>query len=108
MAKSATTKSSTKRSTPMYPRAFRYRANGMESNRKVLVTAQNQNSLRGFDISEMSTRQIMSLEKAWSKVQNLNIPLTEKEAKAIKTNTFAKTSFKSFKQGKVRYFLKNS
>ena len=53
MAKSATTKSSTKRSTPMYPRAFRYRANGSESNRKVLVTAQNQNSLRGFDISEM-------------------------------------------------------
>ena len=109
MAKSATTKSkSSKRSTPMYSRAFRYRANGNETNRKVLVTAQNQNSIRGFDISEMSTRQIMSLEKAWSKVQNLNIPLTEKEAQAIKTNRIAKTSFKSFKQGKVRYFLKNS
>ena len=93
--------------TPIVAKSFRYR-NGKESNRKVLITAQNQNSLSGFDISEMSTRQIMSLEKAWSKVQNLNIPLTEKEAKAIKTNTFAKTSFKSFKQGKVRYFLKNS
>ena len=58
MAKSATTKSkSSKRSTPMYSRAFRYRAN---------------------------------------------------EAQAIKTNRIAKTSFKSFKQGKVRYFLKNS
>jgi hypothetical protein len=108
MAKSATTKSSTKRSTPMYSRAFRYRSNGSESNRKVLVTAQNQNSIRGFDISEMTMRQITSLEKAWSKVQNLNIPLTEKEAQAIKTNRIAKTSFKSFKQGKVRYFLKNS
>ena len=107
MAKSAKSKSS-KRSTPMYPRAFRYRANGSESNRKVLVTAQNQNSIRGFDISEMTTRQITSLEKAWSKVQNLNIPLMEKESKTMKTNRIAKTSFKSFKQGKVRYFLKNS
>ena len=79
----------------MYSRAVRYRTNGNETNRKVLVTAQNQNSIRGFDISEMSTRQIMSLEKAWSKVQNLNIPLTEKEAQAIKTNRIAKTSFKS-------------
>jgi len=68
MAKTQT--KSTKRSTPMYPRAFRYRANGSESNRKVLVTAQNQNSLRGFDISEMTTRQINALEKTWSKVQN--------------------------------------
>ena len=93
MAKSAKSKSS-KRSTPMYPRAFRYRANGMETNRKVLVTAQNQNSIRGFDISEMSSRQI--------------IPLMEKESKTMKTNRMAKTSFKSFKQGKVRYFLKNS
>lgn len=107
MAKSAKSKSS-KRSTPMYPRAFRYRSNGSESNRKVLVTAQNQNSIRGFDISEMSTRQVTSLEKAWSKVQNLNIPLSKKEAKIISSNKPAKTSFKSFKQGKVRYFLKNS
>jgi hypothetical protein len=106
MAKTQT--KSTKRSTPMYPRAFRYRANGSESNRKVLVTAQNQNSLRGFDISEMTTRQVNALEKAWSKVQNLNIPLADKESKAISSSRNAKTSFKSFKQSRVRYFLKNS
>jgi len=106
MAKTKATK--TKRSTPMYPRAFRYRTNGNESNRKVLVTAQNQNSLRGFDISEMTARQINSLEKTWSKVQNLNIPLADKESKAISSSKNAKTSFKSFKQSRVRYFLKNS
>ena len=106
MAKTKT--KSAKRSTPIYPRAFRYRANGSETNRKVLVTAQNQNALRGFDVSEMTTRQITSIEKAWSKVQNLNIPLSAKEAKAISSSRTAKTSFKSFKQSRVRYFLKNS
>ena len=99
---------SAKRSTPIYPRAFRYRSNGTESNRKVLVTAQNQNALRGFDISEMTARQVTSIEKAWSKVQNLNVPLSTKEAKAISSSRIAKNSFKSFKQSRVRYFLKNS
>tara|TARA_R100000458_G_scaffold13050_1_gene10877 strand:+ start:181 stop:501 length:321 start_codon:yes stop_codon:yes gene_type:complete len=106
MAKTKT--KSAKRSTPIYPRAFRYRSNGTESNRKVLVTAQNQNSLRGFDVSEMTTRQIVALEKTWSKVQNLNIPLADKESKAISSSRNAKNSFKTFKQSRVRYFLKNS
>ena len=108
MASSKSKSSTPKRVTPTYTRAFRYRTNGNETNRKVLVTAQNQNSLRGFDISDMTPRQITSLQKSWSKVQNLDIPLMEKESKAIKTNVFAKTSFRKFSQSKVRYFLKNA
>jgi len=109
MASQSKTKSSTpKRVTPTYTRAFRYRTNGNETNRKVLVTAQNQNSLRGFDISNMTARQIITLQDSWSKVQSKDIPLTQKESMVIKGNKTASKSFRKFNQSKVRYFLKNA
>tara|TARA_R110002012_G_scaffold313697_1_gene525484 strand:+ start:1893 stop:2219 length:327 start_codon:yes stop_codon:yes gene_type:complete len=108
MASSKSKSSTPKRVTPTYTRAFRYRTNGNETNRKVLVTAQNQNSLRGFDISDMTARQITSLQKSWTKVQSKNIPLAQKESMVIKGNKTASTSFRKFSQSKVRYFLKNA
>ena len=108
MASSKTKVSKSRRSTPTYTRAFRYRANGSESNRKVLVTAQNQNALRGFDISNMTPRQITAVQSAWNKVQNKNIPLSQKESMVIKANKNASKSFRKFMQSKVRYFLKNA
>lgn len=105
---SAKSNKKTKRSTPIYSREFRYRSNGNETNRKVLVTAQNQNSLRGFDVSEMTPRQISALEKTWDKVAGLDIPLSEKESRTISSSRNAKSAFRYFKQSRVRYFLKNS
>ena len=108
MASSKSKSSTHKRVTPTYTRAFRYRSNGSESNRKVLVTAQNQNALRGFDISNMTPRQITALQTAWNKVQSKNIPLSAKESMVIKSNKNASKSFRKFNQSKVRYFLKNA
>lgn len=89
--------------TPIVAKSFRYR-NGKESNRKVLITAQNQNSLRGFDVSDMTDSQIQNMTEKWSKVQNQKWSLTAKESNMIKNHKPAQGRFKTFKTSKIRYF----
>ena len=91
------------RSTYIYEKSFRYR-NGSESNRQVLVTSQNQNTLRGFDITNMSPKQVDNIRTAWTKVQNRNWSLSQKESKVLSNIPTAKGNFKSFKTSKIRYF----
>lgn len=91
------------RPTYIYEKSFRYR-NGSEGNRKVLVTAQNQNNLRGFDITNMSPRKIQSIKDSWSKIQGRNYTLASKESKVLGTNRNAKGRFRSFKTSRIRYF----
>jgi len=83
-------------------KSFRYRNNGVEGNRKVLVTAHNQNSLKGFDITGMPENKVTEIQKAWNKVQKRKCPLTTKEASVL--NALPKTKFRSYKLSKVRYF----
>jgi hypothetical protein len=92
--------------TYIYEKSFRYR-NGTEGNRKVLVTAQNQNNLRGFDITGMSPRKVQSIKDSWAKVQGRNYPLTTKESKVLGSNRNAKGNFRSFKMSRIRYFHAN-
>ena len=86
--------------TPLHLKSFRYR-NGSETNRQVLVTAQNQNSLRGFDITGMSPNMISKLQTSWNRISNRNMPLTKKESSVISR---VKAPFKSFTVSKIRYF----
>jgi hypothetical protein len=91
------------RSTYIYEKSFRYR-NGNESNRQVLVTSQNQNALRGFDITNMTPKQADNIRVAWTKVQNQNWSLTQKESKVLNSTPTAKGNFRSFKTSRIRYF----
>ena len=91
------------RTTYMTEKSFRYR-NGSESNRRVLVTSQNQNTLRGFDVTNMSEKRIQTIMSSWTKIQGKNMPLTAKESYVLSNTPTAKGSFKSFMIGKIRYF----
>jgi hypothetical protein len=85
-------------------KSFRYRNGGTEGNRRVLVTAQNQNSLRGFDITDMPESKVSAIRDAWAKIQKRNYPLTKKESKVLNSVPFAKANFRSYKTNKIRYF----
>jgi len=89
------------RTTYIYPRSFTYN-NGTRSNRQVLVTAQNQNVVRGFDISDLPKGQVTRIRNAWSKIQNQNWSLATKESNVIKSvGTPAKNNFRTFKRSKM-------
>jgi len=90
--------------TPIYSKSFRYRYNGSESNRQVLVTAQNQNSLKGFDITGMSPAQITEIQSAWNRYASRSMPLTKKESAVLNK---VSAPFKCFKTSRIRYFHNN-
>ena len=91
------------RTTYMTEKSFRYR-NGGETNRRVLVTSQNQNTLRGFEVTDMSEKRIQTIHTAWAKIQGRNIPLAAKESFVLTNTPTAKGSFRTYKMGKIRYF----
>ena len=94
--------------THISQKSFRYR-NGTDSgNYQVLTTSQNQNTLRGFDISNMSPTQVNTLREKWNGIKTRNWTLTEKESWMLKNYRPAKGSFKTFKMGKIRYFHKGN
>lgn len=84
-------------------KSFRYR-NGSESNRTVMTTSQNQSILRGFDVSDMTPKQIDNLGEKWEKIQNQNWSLPAKESHLLSNYRPAKGRFKTFKMSRIRYF----
>ena len=91
------------RNTYITEKSFRYR-NGSETNRRVLVTSQNQNTLRGFEVTNMSEKRIQNIYAGWAKIQSKNIPLAAKESFVLTNTPSAKGSFRTYKMGKIRYF----
>jgi len=89
--------------TYITPKSFRYR-NGDESNRIVLTTSQNQSTLRGFDVSDMTPKQIENLGEKWRTIQNQNWTLPAKESYMLNNYRPAKGRFKTFKINRIRYF----
>ena len=95
------------RTTYIYPRSFTYN-NGQRSNRQVLITAQNQNVVRGFDISNLPKGQVTRIKNAWTKIQNQNWSLSTKESKVIENvGTPAKNNFRTFKRSKISGSMTN-
>jgi len=87
--------------TPLHVKSFRYRNGGVEKNHHVMVTAQNQNSLKGFDISDATDKQVAELQKVWNRYASRKMPLSQKESAVLKR---VNASFKSFKTSKIRYY----
>lgn len=90
--------------TPIYMKSFRYRKGGTESNRQVLVTAQNQNTLKGFDITGMSDTKISDIQSNWNRYANRSMPLPKKESAVLSR---VSAPFKTFSVSKIRYFHNN-
>jgi len=89
------------KSTFIYPRSFTYN-NGKRTNREVLVTAQNQNVVRGFDVSDLPKGQVTRIKNAWTKIQNRNWSLSTKESNVIKSvGSSARNNFRTFKRNKM-------
>ena len=89
--------------THITPKSFRYR-NGSESNRMVMTTSQNQSILRGFDVSDMTPKQIENLGEKWNTIKNQNWSLTAKESHLLKNYRPSQGRFKTFKISRIRYF----
>jgi len=92
------------KATYITEKSFRYRNGGKEANRRVLVTAQNQNTLRGFDISNMSDETIAKVEASWRKIQRRKCSLNKKESLVLNSVPEVKSSFRTYKTSKIRYF----
>lgn len=90
--------------TPIYMKSFRYRKGGTESNRQVLVTAQNQNTLKGFDITGLPDSQISDIQSNWNRYAARNMPLPKKESAVVSR---VSAPFKTFSVSKIRYFHNN-
>ena len=92
------------RSTYLSERKFTY-DNGRKTNRHVLSTAHNQNQLRGFDVTGLSSGQITRIRNAWTKIQNQNWSLATKERKVMDiVGKPAKTNFRTFKVENIKSF----
>tara|TARA_R110000744_G_scaffold300536_1_gene409682 strand:- start:1388 stop:1675 length:288 start_codon:yes stop_codon:yes gene_type:complete len=92
------------RSTYLSERKFKYN-NGKKTDRHVLSTAHNQSTLRGFDVSNLTTGQITRIRNAWTKVQNQNWTLATKERKVMDSvGKPAKANFRTFKTASIETF----
>ena len=78
---------------------------GEERNHTVLVTAQNQSTLRGFDVTGAEDMTVKSIKTAWNRIASRNMTLDKKEASVVKNATTP--NFKTFKTDRIRYFHKN-
>jgi len=92
------------RSTYISERKFTY-DNGKKTERHVLSTAHNQNTLRGFDVSNLTKGQITRIRNAWEKIQNQNWKLETKERKVMDAvGSPAKSNFRTFKTASIKSF----
>ena len=92
------------RSTYISERKFTY-DNGKKTERHVLSTAHNQNTLRGFDVSKLTKGQITRIRNAWTKIQNQNWSLETKERKVMElVGSPAKANFRTFKTENIKTF----
>lgn len=92
------------RSTYISERKFTYN-NGKKSHRHVLSTAHNQSTLRGFDVSNLTSGQITRIKNAWTKVQNQNWSLSTKERKVMEAvGSPARSNFRTFKTANIKSF----
>ena len=80
--------------------------NGAKTTRRGLVTAENQNSLRGFDISRLNKGQASYIRNSWEKIQNQNWSLATKERKVMEmVGTPAKRNFRTFRIHNIKSYL---
>ena len=82
----------------MHSKEFSYKP-GTDSNPSVLVTAENQHTLRGFNTNYMTKGQATLIQNQWRKIQNQRWSTATKERVLMKrVGKPAKTSFRMYRK----------
>lgn len=87
----------------MYSKTFKYKNSKNDSNPDVMVTTENQTSLRGFNRNYMTKGQATRIQNEWRKIQNQPWPLSTKERVLMKrVGAPAKRSFRLYRKEYIR------
>ena len=82
----------------MYSKEFTYKP-GTDRNPSVMVTAENQHALRGFNTNYMTKGQATRIQNEWNRIKNQPWSLTTKERVLMKrVGKPAKTSFRMYRK----------
>ena len=82
----------------MHSKEFTYKP-GTDRNPSVLVTAENQHTLRGFNTNYMTKGQATRIQNEWNRVKNQPWSLTTKERVVMKrVGKPARTSFRMYRK----------
>jgi len=83
----------------MYDKEFKYQNSNNDSNPSVMVTTENQSSLRGFNRNYMTKGQATRIQNEWRKIQNQPWSLSTKERVLIKrVGKPARESFRMYRK----------
>ena len=82
----------------MYSKEFTYKP-GTDRNPSVMVTAENQHALRGFNTNYMTKGQATRIQNEWNRVKHQPWSLTTKERVVMKrVGKPARTSFRMYRK----------
>ena len=82
----------------MHSKEFTYKP-GTDRNPSVMVTAENQHALRGFNTNYMTKGQATRIQNEWNRVKNQPWSLTTKERVVMKrVGKPARTSFRMYRK----------
>jgi len=82
----------------MHSKEFSYKP-GTDSNPSVLVTAENQHTLRGFNTNYMTKGQATRIRNEWRRIENQPWKLTTKERVLMKrVGSPARNSFRLYRK----------
>ena len=82
----------------MHSKEFTYKP-GTDRNPSVLVTAENQHTVRGFNTNYMTKGQATRIQNEWNRVKNQPWSLTTKERVVMKrVGKPARTSFRMYRK----------
>ena len=83
----------------MYDKEFNYRNANMDSTPNVMVTTENQSSLRGFNRNYLTKGQATRIQNEWRKIQNQPWSLQTKERVLMKrVGKPARNSFRMYRK----------
>ena len=83
----------------MYDKEFTYKNTNNDSKPNVMVTTENQSTLRGFNRNYLTKGQATRIQNEWNRVKNQPWSLTAKERVVMKrVGKPAKTSFRMYRK----------
>ena len=83
----------------MYSKTFTYRNSKNDSNPDVMVTTENQSTLRGFNRNYMTKGQATRIQNEWRRIKNQPWSLTTKERVLMKrVGKPARNSFRLYRK----------
>ena len=87
----------------MYSKTFTYRNSKNDSNPDVMVTTENQSTLRGFNRNYMTKGQATRIQNEWRRIKNQPWSLTTKERVLMKrVGKPARNSFRLYRKEYIR------